>query len=75
MCIKDNGIGIKKEEISRVFDAFYTGSNGRVGQKSSGIGLYMCKSICEMLDIIIDIQSEEKKGTMVSLTFHACKVK
>lgn len=74
LCIEDRGIGIKKEELSRVFEAFYTGSNGRIGQKSSGIGLYMCKSICEMLDIIIDIQSEEKKGTTVSLIFHTCKV-
>lgn len=74
LCIKDEGIGIKKEEISRVFDAFFTGSNGRIYEKSSGIGLYMCKTICEMLNSEISIKSKEKKGTEVSITFHKCNV-
>ncbi|PJI08480.1 MULTISPECIES: sensor histidine kinase [Clostridium] len=72
--IKDTGIGIKKEELSRVFEPFFTGSNGRRKEKSTGIGLYMCKTICKMLNSNISIESEEGKGTIVSITFHACKV-
>lgn len=71
--IEDKGIGIKKEEIHRVFEPFFTGSNGRLEGKSTGIGLYMCKSICESMNSKISIESEEGKGTIVSITFHACK--
>lgn len=70
LSIKDSGVGIKKEDMSRVFDAFFTGTNGRYdSQKSSGIGLYMCKEICEKLDNKISIQSEEGIGTTVSITY------
>ena len=48
--IKDNGIGIKKGEITRVFGRGFTGENGRIiGQKSTGIGLYLCKKLCDRL--------------------------
>lgn len=67
--IQDSGVGIKKEEISRVFDAFFTGSNGRKEEKSSGIGLYMCKCICDNLNDKIHITSEIAKGTRVSITY------
>lgn len=72
--IKDEGIGIKKEELNRVFDPFFTGSNGRIGKKSTGIGLYMCKNICKMLNSKIDIESQEGIGTIVSITFQKCNV-
>ena len=67
--IQDFGVGIKKEELSRVFDVFFTGSNGRKEEKSSGVGLYMCKSICDNLNNNIDITSEISKGTIVSVTY------
>ena len=67
--IQDSGVGIKNEEISRVFDAFFTGSNGRKEEKSSGIGLYMCKCICDNLNDKIQITSEVDKGTRVSITY------
>lgn len=67
--IKDQGIGIKKEEQGRVFDAFYTGSNGRKSSSSSGIGLYMCKTICDMINSKITIESEEGKGSNVSIYY------
>lgn len=67
--IQDSGVGIKKDEISRVFDAFFTGSNGRKEEKSSGIGLYMCKCICDNLNDKIQITSEVDKGTKVSITY------
>ncbi|PRR84169.1 sensor histidine kinase [Clostridium vincentii] len=67
--IQDSGIGIKTEELSRVFEAFFTGSNGRKEEKSSGIGLYMCKCICDNLNDEIHITSEVDKGTRVSITY------
>jgi signal transduction histidine kinase len=69
--IKDSGVGIKKEDMSRIFDAFFTGSNGRNKEKSSGIGLYMCKCICERLNNDINITSEEGKGTEVKISYLA----
>ncbi len=52
--IKDNGIGIKQGEIERIFEKGFTGTNGRLSnKKSTGIGLYLCKSLCEKLGIFI----------------------
>lgn len=68
--IKDNGIGIKKEEISRVFDKGFTGTNGRLaGKKSTGIGLYLCRNLCEKLGVSINVKSTDGEGTVVSLVF------
>lgn len=68
--IKDNGIGIKKEEISRVFDKGFTGTNGRLaGKKSTGIGLYLCRNLCEKLGVSINVKSADSVGTVVSLVF------
>lgn len=69
LSIKDSGIGIKEDEIIRIFDAFFTGTNGRTKEKSSGIGLYMCKNICEKLNEKIDIKSKVSEGTTVSITY------
>ena len=68
--IKDNGIGIKKGEITRVFDRGFTGENGRIiGQKSTGIGLYICKKLCDKLGLGIELNSEKGKGTEVKIIF------
>ena len=68
--IKDNGIGISKNDISRVFDKSFTGQNGRIiGKKSTGMGLYLCKKLCDKLDLKINIDSEENIGTIVTITF------
>ena len=68
--IKDNGIGIKKEEIFRVFDKGFTGTNGRLaGKKSTGIGLYLCRNLCEKLGVSINVKSTDSVGTVVSLVF------
>lgn len=68
--IKDNGIGIKKEEISKVFDKGFTGTNGRISnKKSTGIGLYLCKKLCDKLGISIKIESVQNEGTQVQLIF------
>lgn len=67
--IKDNGSGIKESELSRVFDKGFTGSNGRSGANSTGIGLYLCKKLCKRLEHSITITSEEGKGTIVTFVF------
>ncbi len=66
--IKDNGIGIPSSEITRVFDKFFTGSNGRK-YKSTGIGLYLSKKLCEKLGHGINIESKINEYTIVSITF------
>ena len=68
--IKDNGIGIKKGEITRVFEKGFTGTNGRlIGKKSTGIGLYLCKNLCNKLGISIELNSVQDEGTEIRLVF------
>ncbi len=68
--IKDNGIGIDKSDISRVFEKGFTGKNGRLqGKKSTGIGLYLCKKLCDKLGIGLELNSEKNVGTEVKLVF------
>ena len=68
--IKDNGMGIKKGETTRVFEKGFTGTNGRIlNKKSTGIGLYLCKKLCNKLGIGIELTSIENEGTEVKLIF------
>ena len=69
LSITDNGIGIKKSELSRVFDKGFVGSNGRIRKNSTGIGLYLCDQLCTKLGIGIDIKSEVGVYTTVFLHF------
>ena len=65
LCISDTGIGIQSEDLPRVFERGYTGLNGRIDKKASGIGLYLCKKICDKISIAISIDSCVDKGTTV----------
>jgi len=68
--VKDNGIGIKKGEITRVFEKGFTGTNGRLqNKKSTGIGLYLCKKLCNKLGIAIELNSIENNETEIRLIF------
>ena len=68
--IKDSGIGIKKGEITRVFEKGFTGTNGRISnKKSTGIGLYLCKKLCDKLGIRIELNSELNEGTEIRIVF------
>ena len=70
LSIKDNGIGIFESEIGRVFDKGFTGSNGRLtNKKSTGIGLYLCKKLCDKLGIGIELNSIQNEGTEVRIIF------
>lgn len=67
LMISDNGIGILEDEIDRVFDKGFTGTNGRSNKKSTGIGLYLCKKLCLRLNHEIKISSNEE--TTVTIIF------
>lgn len=69
LSVWDNGIGIKQSELSRVFDQSFTGSNGRIGKASTGMGLYICKNLCEKLGHQIMITSKENEYTKVTIIF------
>lgn len=69
LAIRDNGIGIKESEVARVFDKGFTGTNGRIGKKSTGIGLYLCKKLCDKLGLGITLSSKEGQGTEVKMMF------
>lgn len=67
--IRDNGIGIAEHEIGKIFDKGFTGQNGRTFTKSTGIGLYLCKQLCGKMNLNIYAQSEDGKGTVVTIVF------
>ena len=67
LVIEDNGIGISASDLNRVFEKGYTGMNGRSDKTASGLGLYLCKNILDMLNHKITIESSVGKGTRVIL--------
>lgn len=75
LVIEDTGIGIAAEDLPRIFEKGYTGYNGRTGGNASGIGLYLCKRICENLRIGIHAESEVGRGTKMVLDLNQYKLK
>ncbi len=67
LCIRDTGIGIAPEDLPRIFENGFTGYNGRADKKASGIGLYLCKRVCENLGHKIEASSTVGAGTAVTL--------
>lgn len=67
LVIEDTGIGISPEDLPRVLEKGFTGYNGRKDKKSTGIGLYLCKTVLEKLNHKIWLESEVDKGTKVFL--------
>ena len=65
----DNGIGMDEKCIFKAFEKGYTGENGRKFGKSTGMGLYLCKKLCDKLGLGISIKSKEGGGTEVSILF------
>lgn len=74
LIIEDTGIGIAGEDIPRLFEKGYTGYNGRIYKKSTGVGLYLCKKIMTWLSHTIEIESEAGKGTRVILGFDQTEI-
>ena len=69
LVIEDKGIGIKEEDLPRIFEKGFTGFNGRYEKKSSGLGLYLCKKTLDKLGHHIEISSKVGEGTRIEITF------
>ena len=67
LIIKDTGIGISPDDLPRIFEKGYTGINGRTDMRASGIGLYLCRRVCEKLSIDISADSVPGAGTSIIL--------
>ena len=65
--VRDNGLGIPENDLERVFYKGFTGQNGRNTAKSTGIGLYLCKKLCEKMNLKITASSHE--GTCIAIIF------
>lgn len=70
LSIYDNGMGISKQDIKKVFNKSFTGENGRKVSTSTGMGLYICDKLCKKLGHKIEIESKEKEYTKVTITFN-----
>ena len=75
LCIADTGIGIAPEDLPRVFERGFTGYNGRREQRSSGIGLYLCRRILDRLGHTITIASVPGEGTTVRIGLDSRKMR
>ena len=69
LTIKDNGIGIPISELRRIFEKGFTGSNGRTLGGSTGMGLYLCRKLAEVLGVHLEADSRENKYTAISICF------
>lgn len=67
LIIQDSGIGIASEDLPRIFERGYTGYNGRMDKKATGIGLYLCQKILAKLSHQIKITSQINLGTKVMI--------
>ncbi len=69
LSIKDTGIGIPESDVPKIFEKGFTGKNGREFAKSTGIGLYLCKKLCEKMYLGLEVYSAENEGTTVEIIF------
>lgn len=71
LTVEDNGIGISESELPRIFEKGFTGNNGRNGERSTGIGLYLCKRLCEKLGLELEASSRINAYTRFVISFPA----
>ena len=69
LVISDDGVGIPASDVGRVFDKGFTGENGRRFARSTGMGLYLVRQLCEKMGVAVWLESEEGVGTTVFLAF------
>ncbi|MBE5962465.1 MAG: HAMP domain-containing histidine kinase [Lachnospiraceae bacterium] len=74
LCVQDTGIGIQKEDLSRIFERGFTGFNGRMFQKATGIGLFLCKQVADELAHTLVIESAVGVGTTVKIGLQRTKL-
>ena len=65
LIIEDDGVGIAREDLPRIFERGFTGCNGRMDKRATGIGLYLCRETCRRLGHTITAESEVGRGTRV----------
>ena len=73
--VSDTGIGIAAEDLPRIFEKGYTGINGRIEKKSSGLGLYLAKKAADLLSISLSAESTLGKGSTFIADFHQERVR
>ena len=74
LSIRDTGMGIAPEDLPRIFEKGYTGYHGRTDKKASGIGLYLCKRICNNLGHTITARSIVDVGTIIDIDLRQTKL-
>lgn len=67
LSVTDTGVGISPEDMPRIFEKGYTGYNGRLDKKSTGIGLYLCRKAAEKLGHVLTAESEPGKGSRFTI--------
>ena len=75
LVIRDTGIGIAPEDLPRIFEKGYTGYNGRGDQKASGLGLYLCRTICKRLGHTITASSVPDHGTAIRIALEQRQIR
>ncbi len=70
LSIRDNGIGIRSEDLQKIFDKGYAGMNGQLDTRSSGIGLYLVQLISERLNQEVKVESAIGKGSTFTIQLH-----
>ena len=74
LCIRDTGIGIAAEDLPRIYEKSFTGCQGRADHRASGIGLYLCKRICDRLGHTIRAESIVGRGTTIRIGLQQTRV-
>lgn len=69
LTVTDNGAGIPPQDIGRIFDKGFTGENGRRFPRSTGIGLYLCRRLCQRMGLSISARSRPGEGTQLRIVF------
>lgn len=71
LIIKDNGVGISEEDLPKIFDRGYSGFNGRINDKASGLGLFIVKQIAERLSQPVTVTSKVGEGSLFKVKFRS----
>ena len=74
LSIRDTGAGIAPEDLPRIFEKGYTGRNGRLDKRSSGIGLYLTQKIIHRLGHTLSVSSRLGAGTTVTMDLNTAPV-
>ncbi|MDR0347629.1 MAG: sensor histidine kinase [Coriobacteriales bacterium] len=69
LLVRDDGVGIEEKDLARIFDKGFTGENGRRFGRSTGLGLYLCRKLCEKMGLEIAARSVVGEGTVIEIVF------